>query len=129
MAAAAKAAGWWDAPLPPAAAFGALCDAAAAAAPPAVAAGESSSTGGGRTLLACAAFRKGAVVLTERPVLLVQDPSNRASVKTCAFCHAFLRRPSAVDPAAGPEGVEAAASAECECTQGCGEGYCDARCR
>lgn len=101
---------WWDAPLPDCEAFGHLCTAVARGA---VAAGESGTTGGGRGLFATSGVKKGDVIFVESPALLLQDPCNRAGVRACAFCHAFLRR-----------GAD-----ECECAQGCGEGYCDTRCR
>jgi hypothetical protein len=84
-----------------------------------VAAGASGTTeGGGRGLFATTTVQKGAVIFVERPALLLQDPRNRAGVRACAFCHAFLL------PRRGD-----AAEEECECTQGCGEAYCDVRCR
>jgi hypothetical protein len=103
--------------------------------------------GGGRGLFAVRAVLKGAVVFAEQPALLLQDAGNRASVSACAFCHAFLRRcrraPIAADRDAGSgegsgddgygDGGEDEARVlsgdECSCSQGCGESYCDVRCR
>ena len=82
---------WWDVPLPPPEAFTRLCDAAGAGV---AARASGDASGGGRGLFATADAPRGATLFVERPALLVQDPSNRASVPSCAACHTLLPPPS-----------------------------------
>ena len=139
---------WWDAPIPDASAFGQLC-ADEQSGGGAVSAGRSNTTGGGRGLFAARSFARGDVVFGEAPALLVQDADNRSVVRACASCHAFLRRKGrpmmTTDEVEGSEGSEGgigrggaacgtrgggeAGDDECECAQGCGEAYCDSKCR
>ena len=100
---------WWDDPPPDAASFDALCAKSGGR----VRAGESATTGGGRALFATAPVAKGEIVFRESPSLILQDPANRPLARACARCHSMLR----------------GAPNETVCAQGCGEGYCDERCR
>ena len=111
---------WWDVPLPPPEAFTRLCDAAGAGV---AARASGDASGGGRGLFATADAPRGATLFVERPALLVQDPSNRASVPSCAACHTLLPPPSP-SPSSSPS-----PPATCACAWGCGERYCDERCR
>ena len=100
---------WWDDPPPDATSFDTLCAKSGGR----VRAGESATTGGGRALFATAPVAKGEMIFRESPALLLQDPANRPLARSCARCHSMLR----------------GAPNETACAQGCGEGYCDERCR
>ena len=115
---------WWDAPLPPPEAFARLCDAAGAGV---AARASGDASGGGRGLFATADAPRGATLFVERPALLVQDPSNRASVPSCAGCHHLLP-PASPSPSPSPSSSPSS-PATCACAWGCGERYCDERCR
>jgi hypothetical protein len=115
---------WWDAPLPRAEDFSGLCFAVGNA----VRCGPSGDLdGGGRGLFAVNNIAKGSTIFEESPVLLVQDPRNRAVVRACGCCQALLPPETSGDGADGTTTVPESAPTV-HCAWGCGVPYCDEAC-